>query len=109
LIGKRPKRLEFIPRIKVRISSSKLTFDKVSQTETWTREIFTVHKAFQSYPSNDFTLKDDAGEEIIGTINTTYIHLYSTTYAHILLLITPISQEASIHLNFLLSRRKQEN
>jgi hypothetical protein len=75
LIGKRPKKLEFIHGMKVRISSSKLTFDKASQTEAWTREIFTV-EAFQSYPSNYFTLKDATGEKIIGMPKTHLCCIY---------------------------------
>jgi len=58
LLGKTPKPLEFKVGDIVRISAAKLTFDKPSASERWTRELFEVYKTYNSYPTNYYILRD---------------------------------------------------
>lgn len=66
LVGKRAKPFEFRINQLVRISKSKLIFQKASKEENWSREIFKIYKRYRSYPSNYYALKDTtAKQEII--------------------------------------------
>ena len=67
LVGQKPKKLQFNVSDIVRISAAKLTFDKASRSEAWTRELFKVAKAVPSVPVNYFYLVDLNGEPIQGS------------------------------------------
>ena len=81
LVGKKPKPFEFPLYQLVRISHSKVTFQKVSKfdfifrifveylvilfivlkssaRENWSREVFRIYKRYRSYPTNYYALKD---------------------------------------------------
>ena len=49
----------------VRIGKNRLHFEKKTQTEAWTPEVFVIESAVKSDP-NYYCLRDLKGEEIVG-------------------------------------------
>jgi Integrase core domain len=66
-VGQIPKKSKFKVGDTIRISRSKLTFDK-SSVQSYTSEIFKIKKVVLSVPTNYYYLEDMSGEEIIGEL-----------------------------------------
>jgi len=69
LFGASTKKKLKLPDLKVgqhvRIGKNRLHFEKKSQTEAWTPEVFVIESAVKSDP-NYYCLRDLKGEEIVG-------------------------------------------
>lgn len=66
-ISKTPKKLEFLVGTYVRISKYKLTFEKASTSDNWSREVFKITGGVQAVPRNYYYLTDLRGESIEGS------------------------------------------
>ena len=73
LIGKMPKKLKFQKGDLVRISKARLQFEKRSQTQSYTKEIFRVTRAIPSYPANYFFIESLSPRERIQGKNSSSI------------------------------------
>lgn len=65
MLGKKPKKLKFQKGDLVRISKARLQFEKRSQTQSYSKEIFRVTRAIPSYPVNYFFIESLSPRERI--------------------------------------------